>query len=198
MRQFINIVENHQSSQKYTVTMSVTKIGEEGSALIGVSVNAVNEEQAKSLAVDKINQRYSFPKEIEITNLQLAGDEPDIKMPTTRQRSPRPKKTKPVIVNKTQLKGGRGIYPTPANERWAEKGDPFLIDISDLDLHPDGLAIAYSAFFWNDKAGTETPTTDKPVSVTMVDGQYHVLDGYHRVVKAHRHGHSQVLCQEFI
>lgn len=198
MRQFINIVESHQASQKYSVTMSVTKIGEEGSALIGVTVSAVNEEQAKSLAVDKIDQRYSFPKEIVITDIQLAGDEPAIKMPAPRKRTPRPKKIKPVIVNKTRLKGGRSIYPTPTGERWIEKGDPFLIDISDLDLHPDGLGTAYSAFFWNDKAGTETQTTDKPISVTMVDGQYHVLDGYHRVVKAHRHGHSQVLCQEFI
>lgn len=198
MRQFINIVESSQSLQKYSVTLSVKKAGEEGEALLGVTVDAVDEKQATIMAIDKIDQRYSFPKEVNVEAIKLAGEEPSTKMPAPRKRTPRPKKVKPVIVNKSRLKGGRSIYPTPLGERWEEKGEPFLIDISELDLHPDGLGTAYGAFFWSDKAGEELYTKDTPVTVTLVGGQYHLLDGYHRVIKAHRHGHSQILCQEVI
>lgn len=31
-----------------------------------------------------------------------------------------------------------------------------------------------------------------------IAARYHVLDGYHRVVKAHRHGNTQVLVQEVV
>lgn len=192
MRQFIDIIEDAQSSW-FEVTI------ESESVSFGMTVEARTEEQAEAIALQKFAAKWGDDKIAEVTKVEPTGEPPKPKSLKAREYKPRPKKIKPIIVNKTRLKDGRAILPTPANgEKWMPDGEPFLIDIDQLDLNPDGLGTAYSAFFWNDKAGTETQTSDRPVSVTMVDGQYHVLDGYHRVVKAHRHGKTQILVKPFV
>ena len=60
------------------------------------------------------------------------------------------------------------------------------IKISDLNLNPAGKAIANSFFMWNPKAINKV-INKEPVSVVKLpDGQFHLLDGYHRVLQAEK------------
>lgn len=178
----------------FHVTIDARK-GDDAASTFGMTVQAIDEEEAKPIALKKFAEKWGDDITAEVVKVEPT-DEPAPRAPAKPARKPKPKKIAPLIVNKTRLKDGRSIHPTPKNgETWTPVGKPVMMDVDKLDLHPDGLSTAYSAFFWGDKAGSETPTSDKPVSVTKVDGQYHLLDGYHRVVKAHRHGKSQVLVQ---
>lgn len=103
------------------------------------------------------------------------------------------KKTPPIPPSAPRLKDGRSILPEPKGTRWVNVGKPVSMEIDKLDLHPDGLATAMSAFLWNP---TKRHENNKPVDVTMVDGIPHVLDGYHRVVQANRDGETTIMVQK--
>lgn len=180
----------------FHVTIEARK-GDDSPAMFGLTVQASDAEQAKPIALKKFADKWGADVATEAVKVEPT-DEPVPAAPRKPEkvRAPKPKKIKPLIVNNTRLKDGRAIMPTPANGKtWVANGEPSLLYLDQLDLHPDGLSTAYSAFFWNDKAGIETPTSNKPVTVTVVDGRYHLLDGYHRVVKAQRHGKTQIMCQ---
>lgn len=189
------MVESTNTAQaKWFLVSIAAHRGDQHPSTFGLTVQADNEEEASRVALRKFADKWGEGISTEVTKVEPT-DEPKAAAPVKAPK-PKPKKIKPILVNKTRIKDGRSILPSPANgEKWEPVGKPFLIDIDQLDFHPDGLGTAYSAFYWSDKAGSELPTSDKPVSVTMVDGQYHVLDGYHRAVKAQRHGHSQVMVQ---
>lgn len=192
----MNIVESAQTGW-FHVTIAARRPGDDNAAPFGLTVQAKTEEEASNVAVRKFAEKWGQDISTEVTKVEPT-DEPVKAAPAAppRVRKPKPKKIKPLIVNTSRLRDGRAILPTPANgETWVKNGEPSLLFIDQLDLHPDGLSTAYSAFHWNDKGGVETPTSDKPVAVTVVDGRYHVLDGYHRVVKAHRHGKTHIMCQ---
>jgi hypothetical protein len=89
-----------------------------------------------------------------------------------------------------RLEYGRSIFPRPKRVRWQDVGEPVLMNLADLDLHPDGLATARSAW----QADFDHENTN-PVAVTLYRGHYHVLDGYHRVVNAAKRGQPQILVQ---
>ena len=192
MREFMNLVEAAQTGW-FHVSIAARR-GDETPSTFGLTVQAKTEQEAADAATRKFAEKWGADISTEVTKIEPT-DEPKAPAPI-KVRKPRPKKVPPLIVNKTRLKDGRAIHPSPKGEKWEPVGEPFMIDIDKLDFHPDGLSTAYSAFFWNDKAGTETPTSDKPVSVTMVDGSYHVLDGYHRAAKAQRHGKTRIMVQE--
>jgi hypothetical protein len=105
--------------------------------------------------------------------------------PPKRRAASEPPKPSPI-----RLEYGRSVMPRPKRVRWQHVGDPVMMNLTDLDLHPDGLATASSA--WQ---ADFDHTNTKPVAVTMYRGKYHVLDGYHRVVNAAQRGERQILVQ---
>lgn len=97
-----------------------------------------------------------------------------------------------IAAREQYLNPGRSIAPRPTKSRWRFVGAPIRMQIANLDLHPDGLATARSKWSWEPNF---VHTNNEPVKAVMVDGMYHVIDGYHRVVQAARDGQSDILVQ---
>lgn len=90
------------------------------------------------------------------------------------------------------LQSGRLDTPEPQDDVWVDIGPPGHVDLHSLNLHPDALATARSAFVWSQAYCHENAP---PVSVAEVDGVLHVLDGYERIVQAHRDRRSSIVIQ---